>query len=479
VLLVALKLSPPATPPRCNVQFQDFEGYVAECEKQAHEFGIFKVVPPAGWKPRASLYEESDDTVLVAPVRQEAVGQAGIYHMVNIKQRALSVKEFKALASKPENLPPTCSQKEHDAERWELDRRYWQAFAGGRPAVYGADNHSPSLMEDCAGAWNISKLDNLLWQRLKSKGILPGVNSPYLYLGMWRASFAWHVEDMDLYSINFLHWGAEKVWYCANSDDAERLERFGASLFPDQATVCGQFLRHKANVISPSRVVAAGIPLTRVVQRPGEFVISLPCAYHSGFNLGPPRPASPASPAAPRSRAALAPRRALTRNARHGSPAGAVRTQLTAARSRAWPGAAQGSTAPRRSTSGWRGGCRSGCAAGRASAFPTPYAYTCRSLRPRAAARRSPPATSATPSTPSTTSSARCRVPSLYILCEVSCPLPVQTGRGPCAGPVQTGRRPTPPPLAPRGRGRGRATCGGTVSVHVPARRGGRGGRGA
>ena len=297
------------------MQFQDFEGYVAQCEKEAHEFGIFKVVPPAGWKPRASPYEESDDTVLVAPVRQEAVGQAGIYHMVNIKQRALSVKEFKALASKPENLPPTCSQKEHDAERWELDRRYWQAFAGGRPAVYGADNHSPSLMEDCAGAWNISKLDNLLWQRLKSKGILPGVNSPYLYLGMWRASFAWHVEDMDLYSINFLHWGAEKVWYCANSDDAERLERFGASLFPDQATVCGQFLRHKANVISPSRVVAAGIPLTRVVQRPGEFVISLPYAYHSGFNLGPPRPASPASTAAPRSRAALAPRRALMRNA--------------------------------------------------------------------------------------------------------------------------------------------------------------------
>ncbi|KAJ1485172.1 JmjC domain, hydroxylase-domain-containing protein [Baffinella frigidus] len=268
-------------------EFSDFEGFVAQCEKKALEFGIFKVVPPASWKPRERPYEDSDETVLVAPVRQEAIGHSGMYSMVNVTQKALSVKAFKELAMKPENQPPAPTwDSVGDEAMWDLDRRYWQAFAGARPAVYGADNHSPSLMEDCAGAWNISKLDNLLWSRLNRSGVLPGVNSPYLYLGMWRASFAWHVEDMDLYSINFLHWGAEKVWYCANSKDAERLERFGASLFPQEGNQCPQFLRHKQHVISPSRVVGAGIPLTRVVQRAGEFVISLPYAYHSGFNLG-------------------------------------------------------------------------------------------------------------------------------------------------------------------------------------------------
>ena len=38
--------------------------------------------------------------------------------------------------------------------------------------------------------------------------------------------------------------------------------------------------------LSPSVLKSEGIPVYRVVQNPGEFVLTLPRAYHSGFNCG-------------------------------------------------------------------------------------------------------------------------------------------------------------------------------------------------
>ena len=43
---------------------------------------------------------------------------------------------------------------------------------------------------------------------------MPGVNSPYLYFGMWKATFAWHVEDMDLL----------KFWYAMPHGRANAFE---------------------------------------------------------------------------------------------------------------------------------------------------------------------------------------------------------------------------------------------------------------
>jgi len=61
--------------------------------------------------------------------------------------------------------------------------------------------------------WNINCLGTVLDYINTDYGVsIEGVNTAYLYYGMWKASFPWHTEDMDLYSINYIHRGAPKTW---------------------------------------------------------------------------------------------------------------------------------------------------------------------------------------------------------------------------------------------------------------------------
>ena len=56
------------------------------------------------------------------------------------------------------------------------------------------------------------------------RGDAPGVSSPMLYIGMLFATFAWHVEDHYLYSINYQHLGAAKTWYGVPASHADAFE---------------------------------------------------------------------------------------------------------------------------------------------------------------------------------------------------------------------------------------------------------------
>lgn len=98
-----------------------------------------------------------------------------------------------------------------DADFDELERKYWKNLTFNAP-IYAADI-SGSIFDKDVKEWNISKLNTILDLIKDEYGVkVEGVNTPYLYFGMWKATFAWHTEDMDLYSINYIHFGAPKTW---------------------------------------------------------------------------------------------------------------------------------------------------------------------------------------------------------------------------------------------------------------------------
>ncbi|OJJ49854.1 hypothetical protein ASPZODRAFT_1046496 [Penicilliopsis zonata CBS 506.65] len=173
--------------------------------------------------------------------------------------------------------------EDYTAERCEeLETAYWKSLMFNNP-LYGADMPG-SLFDDSTTSWNVARLPNLL-DVLGQK--VPGVNTAYLYLGMWKATFAWHLEDVDLYSINYIHFGAPKQWYSISQADAPRFEQAMRSIWPSDAKNCDQFLRHKTYLVSPSILKSQyGITVNRLVHYEGEFVITYPYGYHSGFNLG-------------------------------------------------------------------------------------------------------------------------------------------------------------------------------------------------
>ncbi|KAK0549722.1 hypothetical protein OC846_003960 [Tilletia horrida] len=166
----------------------------------------------------------------------------------------------------------------------EIEGEYWRNLSMGKPAMYGADLPG-TLFKPGMKVWNVGMLDNLL-TRMRFRRKLRGVTTPYLYFGMWRATFAWHLEDMDLYSINYIHFGAPKQWYAIPQTERKRFETAMASAFPGDARKCPHFMRHKSYLVSPRYLARHNIKPLKLVQHAGEFVITYPYGYHSGFNLG-------------------------------------------------------------------------------------------------------------------------------------------------------------------------------------------------
>ncbi|XP_042784030.1 lysine-specific demethylase 4B isoform X6 [Panthera onca] len=260
-------------------EFKDFNKYVAYIESQgAHRAGLAKIIPPKEWKPRQT-YDDIDDVVIPAPIQQVVTGQSGLFTQYNIQKKAMTVGEYRRLA----NSEKYCTPRHQDFD--DLERKYWKNLTFVSP-IYGADI-SGSLYDDDVAQWNIGSLRTILDMVERECGtIIEGVNTPYLYFGMWKTTFAWHTEDMDLYSINYLHFGEPKSWYAIPPEHGKRLERLAIGFFPGSSQGCDAFLRHKMTLISPIILKKYGIPFSRITQEAGEFMITFPYGYHAGFNHG-------------------------------------------------------------------------------------------------------------------------------------------------------------------------------------------------
>ncbi|KAF3918827.1 hypothetical protein ABW20_dc0100910 [Dactylellina cionopaga] len=241
--------------------------------------------PPGDETPTVNTPAKEEDAAEDAPTPKKGRQPAAKPKRIYVKKTKEELEEAAAeaaeiwngfdyrLANPDQFTPERCE---------ELERHYWRTLTYNSP-LYGADMPG-SLFDDSTTSWNVAHLENIL-DCLGAK--LPGVNTAYLYLGMWKATFSWHLEDVDLYSINYIHFGQPKQWYSVSQEDAPRFHAAMKNIWPTEAKKCDQFLRHKTFLASPSYLESHyNIKVNKLVHHEGEFVITFPFGYHAGFNLG-------------------------------------------------------------------------------------------------------------------------------------------------------------------------------------------------
>uniref|UniRef100_A0A8D0HTP4 [histone H3]-trimethyl-L-lysine(4) demethylase n=1 Tax=Sphenodon punctatus TaxID=8508 RepID=A0A8D0HTP4_SPHPU len=160
-------------------------------------------------------------------------------------------------------------------------------FGSGFPISDGRRKLSPEEEEYAASGWNLNVMPVLKQSVLcHINADISGMKVPWLYVGMVFSAFCWHIEDHWSYSINYLHWGEPKTWYGVPSFAAEHLEDVMKKLTPELFESQPDLLHQLVTLMNPNTLMAHGVPVVRTNQCAGEFVITFPRAYHSGFNQG-------------------------------------------------------------------------------------------------------------------------------------------------------------------------------------------------
>jgi JmjC domain. len=91
-------------------------------------------------------------------------------------------------------------------------------YGSGFPTIYRAkatDELDPS--DERTHPFNLNNIshakDSMFQIITRKMENISGISSPWVYSGMLFASFCWHVEDLYMYSLNYMHLGAPKTWF--------------------------------------------------------------------------------------------------------------------------------------------------------------------------------------------------------------------------------------------------------------------------
>lgn len=138
--------------------------------------------------------------------------------------------------------------------------------------------------------WNLNNIPSAPDSVLRHVKVgINGINVPWMYYGCLFSTFCWHSEDNYLYSMNYHHKGAPKQWYGVpgTKKDSDGLEKVFKSYLSMKMRDVPDLLHHITTMFSPRLLQNSHVHVYKLLQHEGEFVVTFPRSFHSGFSLGP------------------------------------------------------------------------------------------------------------------------------------------------------------------------------------------------
>lgn len=198
-------------------EFQNFDTYIKYLESQGcNRAGAAKIIPPPEWTPNKECRKHDynnmmDSTTIQTPIEQKMVGQRNLFTCLHETKDSMTMRDLYNLSKKQKYATPM-----NASSLEELESKYWRQIAF-TPPIYGSDTKNSYFNKNDCKTWNLNNLNTILnsvkYGKTDKINDIPGIISPYVYIGMWKSSFCWHREDCNLYSISYLHYGDAKQWY--------------------------------------------------------------------------------------------------------------------------------------------------------------------------------------------------------------------------------------------------------------------------
>ncbi|XP_046564142.1 LOW QUALITY PROTEIN: protein Jumonji-like [Haliotis rubra] len=128
-------------------------------------------------------------------------------------------------------------------------------------------------------SWNLNNLSENPKCILRCLGPVSGATIPTLHIGMLFATSCWCTDVHHLPYIQYLHTGADIVWYSIPKQQEGKLKTAMKELVPSLVSQDPHWLKEDTVMVNPSRLTARGVTVARCVQKPKTFVAIFSKSY--------------------------------------------------------------------------------------------------------------------------------------------------------------------------------------------------------